>query len=827
MQEEEEALSGRTLDGRWPIGATPDMTVGGEEADRACSKDEEGAEALTPFDACEEKKPPSEATPKEEVGSEGTKGVVVLVGCHGPQPPFAYSQENFHIADGNLYSILTPFQTKAAAGTTTKRPAVPGGHQHQQQDTKAGHPLPAAASSPPQQRATRSRRRAKWKLKFHHQALPPEYLDHYEAAMAQEAKAAAAAAATAAPGALAAPTPPPPPPALIRIDKASEGPSKGRPSAKGAARRTPTSIQDTLQQPAGGKTRQLKAEPAEEALYVGEASISSSRHSPLVEEKRTSVIIASGGPSSEGGLSPLRDLPYMGEMTLDSKPRRGRKPKKADICHLIYKNYGTSVPGRCHSAAPSPVPSSPSSSASSLSSSSPSGYKAFAAAGESLLAKRLTQSPSTPKKDLGSEQDEPLNLCIRDLRRINVSGLIPPIVKTEGIDDEGGALLGKSGDRSAAAFSGLAQPVAGNYIYWPNAGVFVHPMAIQSHLLYCHKMAAAPPPADQPPHVACPPPPSIATPDLRQESPFGRSPKLVELAPAIPPVVHPPEEVASAGSSGRKRAVHANSLATKRKRSAIFIPPTAENPTEVSICKFKFTGGAKPSLEEKKMLSVDAGGNFRYYSGTGDKSMRGYEFFPREQTLQQQYMGSNIGSLISGKPPTPSPNLIAHTSFPADDSPPAHEAPQPSGAPSAFQRQGEPLPVGAEGGEGSGRQQLPPPTAPDERKGAGPAAACSGPRRKRRTRKSLVREKLEQTFREKGFLIQTQQLESAEGATYCKFRQLRKFTRYLFRSWKDYLPGNIKEISSSVGGVPSAQESSEAANAPAPNDALPCPPPHK
>ncbi|KAK9502446.1 hypothetical protein O3M35_011225 [Rhynocoris fuscipes] len=31
-------------------------------------------------------------------------------------------------------------------------------------------------------------------------------------------------------------------------------------------------------------------------------------------------------------------------MTLDNaRPRRGRKPKKADICHLIYKNYGTTV----------------------------------------------------------------------------------------------------------------------------------------------------------------------------------------------------------------------------------------------------------------------------------------------------------------------------------------------------------------------------------------------------------------------------------------------------------------------------------------------------
>lgn len=71
----------------------------------------------------------------------------------------------------------------------------------------------------------------------------------------------------------------------------------------------------------------------------------------------------------------------------------------------------------------------------------------------------------------------------------------------------------------------------------------------------------------------------------------------------------------------------------------------------------------------------------------------------------------------------------------------------------------------------------------------------------RKTRKSLQREKLERTFKEKGFLIQTQQLESAEGATYCKFRQLRKFTRYLFRSWKDYLPDGVRD-----GGEPNSTE---------------------
>lgn len=71
--------------------------------------------------------------------------------------------------------------------------------------------------------------------------------------------------------------------------------------------------------------------------------------------------------------------------------------------------------------------------------------------------------------------------------------------------------------------------------------------------------------------------------------------------------------------SKSKRNAHASlsdKAPAKRKRSAIFIPPiptenTTNPATEVSICKFKFTGGAKPSLQEKKMLSVDSGGNFR------------------------------------------------------------------------------------------------------------------------------------------------------------------------------------------------------------------------
>lgn len=58
-------------------------------------------------------------------------------------------------------------------------------------------------------------------------------------------------------------------------------------------------------------------------------------------------------------------------------------------------------------------------------------------------------------------------------------------------------------------------------------------------------------------------------------------------------------------------------------------------------------------------------------------------------------------------------------------------------------------------------------------------------------RKPATLSKVEKRFEEGGFLIQTQRLESAEGCTYCKFRQLRKFTRYLFRSWRHHLPADV------------------------------------
>ncbi|KAF4533346.1 hypothetical protein B566_EDAN002743 [Ephemera danica] len=434
------------------------------------------------------------------------------------------------------------------------------------------------------------------------------------------------------------------------------------------------------------------------------------------------------------------ELPYMGEITLDSKPRRGRKPKKADICHLIYKNYGTVFPS------PKKLPEAPISTTvannkpkiinwakdgqeknnpllhNNLAWNKPSG---------SLLEKRLTggvvsmnlaealkraaaaaappkQLKTTVLPDVGSlnvpsrdpslaqacvqrllayaagldEQNEPLNLCMRDRLKVEPSS---------GSDSE----LEQPPSKLPPGVAPIEASQPGGYVFWPSAGVFVHPQ-----LLY------------KPP------------------------------SPTVPPVL---------ASSPR-------SVKKKRKRSAIFIPP-AESPTEVSICKFKFTGGAKPSLEEKKMLSVDAGGNFRFYSGT-DKGMR--SFLPHLQH--------------------PPPSIIAAspTSSPA----PLHKVNLPPSEDS-FQLQSSPSPASSSVALDHPSMHLAPPSPQDR---------LSNSKRKRRSRKSEVREKLEQTFKEKGFLIQTQQLESAEGATYCKFRQLRKFTRYLFRSWRDYLPHSIQDL---------------------------------
>ncbi|XP_020282928.1 uncharacterized protein LOC109854344 isoform X2 [Pseudomyrmex gracilis] len=688
---------------------------------------------------------------------------------HCPLPPLIHmavkqepQEEEERSRDANTLSPQAD-ASNAAVSADNKH----GHHVHHQLQGLEENPTLTVPDPGNRGRSSRGRRKSRWKLKFHHQALPPEYLDHYEASLAQENLNSS-------------------PPRVVEPAASSPAPT--------SSTSTPSPIADVH-----GWLQRIAAMQQELCPQIASSQCPTTvGHNQVAGARRSVITSASSQTCNNTPYSnhhanvqqvqsqqtssrpPMKysDLPYMGEITLDnSKPRRGRKPKKADICHLIYKNYGTILPGMPgheekrlspqdkqdprDRVSPPHVPFQRTDVQNRIS---------------SLLEKRLTQETrrNFALSENSREQDEPLNLCIRDLNQLKIRLLRKhgnvyqsDQVKSETSSD--GEEVECLGTRFSSEPVNYSDPIAhrlnnnlvnhnnnvinpmiasnSGFVYWPNAGVFIHPMALQSQLLYYQKVAqndkCLPRSIDQSPKEQKIVPKSIYS-IMESKSPPQMSPlptsQTTSATIAEPPSPRPKRNAPLNQQQGQP---------TKRKRSAIFIPPMPtennNNPaTEVSICKFKFTGGAKPSLQEKKSLSVDSGGNFRYYSGTGDKSMRGYEFFPREALQQpagQSGTTSATGTFLNA----------------------AGERIQP---PAVCQRN---------------------------------SASQDDGRRKRKTRKSLQREKLEQTFKEKGFLIQTQQLESAEGATYCKFRQLRKFTRYLFRSWKDYLPGNVRELSSGGG----------------------------
>lgn len=499
-------------------------------------------------------------------------------------------------------------------------------------------------------------------------------------------------------------------------------------------------------------------------------------------------------PKKSGRMVTYKDLPYMGEMTLDnSKPRRGRKPKKADICHLIYKNYGTVFPKQPDTV--SEADEAISSATEAIKSSTQSSKAA-----NSLLEKRLTLSREAKNNKRSNASngkgkalvEEPLNLCVRDRSdcdQITVSSDDENEIFLDSLDPSSSSLFSSNLKMALPNFqsalldnklpttdtnaNGDDSMMSNRYLLWPNSNAFVHPMAA----LYLQKISDA----------------SNFAPDTATNSfPMASLPSNVKTQPKkdtsstsgvlVPRKISQlvKENVTSANSPASANAKSATQ--PKRKRSAIFIPPMPDEPssshaTEVSICKFKFTGGAKPSLQEKKMLSVDAGGNFRYYSGTGDKSIRGYEFFPRESLQQSSLTAcSSAGAFLN----TAGRKITAESISPLMNTEPQLQEVKASNNIGLLSSATE----GLNASHNNSNQHH-----HHHRSDRGNHSSI----RKRKSKRSMQREKLEKTFKEKGFLIQTQQLESAEGATYCKFRQLRKFTRYLFRSWKDYLPGELQQ----------------------------------
>ncbi|XP_058459717.1 uncharacterized protein LOC131435637 isoform X2 [Malaya genurostris] len=615
--------------------------------------------------------------------------------------------------------------------------------------------------------AGRQRRKGPLKLRFHHQALPPEYLDHYEATQIATTK---------------------------RIQQQQQKNHSGNRSSR---------MERHALQEREDKTNETVRNWLQKILELQKEGVSLA---PVRDDIETSAEANSkSGTNNQqtqrNKVVSYTDLPYMGEMTLDnSKPRRGRKPKKADICHLIYKNYGTILPGTPKTDF-TPDKSNNGNRAQTRSS--------------SLLERRLMSAEKNLTMDNGKvKREEPLNLCVRD------SGADPLALSSS--EDESDEVFDSScptpiitptdintdqvlaanmkmsltnlhstavGTSSSGETPSTAETPPG-YMYWPNMGNFIHPMALYYQKLVDSNSTVPPGQSSSSTSNSVPTTPTESilpkTPinSTKNSTPPPSSPSTTKrehhqtLVPKPISQLIKPENTAKVATDTHSPTNKTSPTTQKRKRSAIFIPPVpAENSTnpatEVSICKFKFTGGAKPCLQEKKMLSVDSGGNFRYYSGTGDKSMRGYEFFPRESLQQSSLHATTTTGAFLNTPPV---EKIA-----CDLPPPSlglsNEILQIPDFPSAANLSGMISP----GGSSHQHRRLLRSESSEAR------------RARRRSRRTTQRETLEKTFKEKGFLIQTQQLQSAEGATYCKFRQLRKFTRYLFRSWKDYLPGELQQ----------------------------------
>ncbi|ALC45158.1 CG10710 [Drosophila busckii] len=513
------------------------------------------------------------------------------------------------------------------------------------------------------------------KLRFHHQALPAEYAAHYEATQARQASKPASAAGAAA---KATPTPP----------------------AANQSHENVRSWLRTIAELQRSAERQQQAQGAVKPAATNLATTVATTE-PSSSNSRSS--------SSKRAAIKYEDLPYMGEITLNNyKPRRGRKPKKADICHLIYKNYGTIIPAAATTALP--------------------------------------QLPTTVGKSQGQAvrpaqlAEEPLNLCLRDQSsdRYSIS----------------------SGDSDKPSTSATTTPTTDR----------VTPLSLDL-------------PQEQQPRVAAK---LLLQPvGLYYQQLMGVPVQTIEKDNQLSLKIPIPSGFFANSPTTKplEQPLASEPLTPKRKRSAIFIPPpqadhSSSPSTEVSICKFKFTGGARPTLQEKKMLSVDAEGNYRYYNGTGDRAMRGYEFISREQQQQQHQQANQQDKLYVDIPPPSTDLSLELLHIPAESpttsllmsSSLAPVAPQ---SPASYTNSQSPLTL----------------THNEEYQQRLEQSSSPRPVSKRRaSRRSKQREKLEKTFKEKGFLIQTQQLQSAEGATYCKFRQLKKFTRYLFRNWKDHIP---------------------------------------
>jgi hypothetical protein len=208
------------------------------------------------------------------------------------------------------------------------------------------------------------------------------------------------------------------------------------------------------------------------------------------------------------------------------------------------------------------------------------------------------------------------------------------------------------------------------------------------------------------------------------------------------------------GKITEEQVIRNPTIRRRKKRSAIFLPPEKLADNDVCICKFKFVAGHTPRLQEKKILSLDSGGNFRFFP-----ELQHQQNQEKQQLQQQEKRKQSVISTATVQQPQnqqaikPIPDLLPIETIRQTWCPPSLPTPN---SPPLILATTPPPSLGINHGNGS--------------------------------RRLSRRQKMEQTFGDKGFLIQTQHVPATEGSAFCKFRQLKKFTRYLYRSWRHYLP---------------------------------------
>lgn len=616
------------------------------------------------------------------------------------------------------------------------------------------------------------RRPRLFKLKFHHQALPPEYLDHYEASLRQEQKLGPPPQPT--PPAA---TPSTPPPSRTREKKGNRGGSK-----------TPRPI--TIHEAGSGATEALLRELLLHRPHLQQAAL---QQAALARAQSVPSIMMA---SKHGNRATL------GSSTPSPVPSIAEEDINEHESHQLQEGIRTKKCGRRNRKAETPSMMSNGlvrDQSTRLMTDMSSTIGAQYAAMEHEAMTRSRSYTSLLRAAL-ADQNEPLNLCVRDTQlKLEEETCINDNVKEEPLNNYPDILRPPSANirspdvimrRSSESRTPMSPPI--DYGHW--ASTFAHhPQWMHDYRLktedglssgqstpsLCSQSSHLPPisppawphfspPQLSSPHPHSPSPSPMTTPHrnvhallkeslhlrledaarerLTPHNGYMASPDRMSTNTPIPPM-HP----TSARTQSRGGA--------RKKRSGIYVHPPDPN-TEVSICKFKFTGGPNPMLEEKKMVSVDSAGTMRYFSG----GERGVPRDHRMTSSQIRLSGKLLGNMSKSEKDNKKMRLESRESN--EDSLMSQSSTSLAGSPGSHD---PPLDT----------MQL--------------NQVEDSPKRKRRSKKASVRERFEQTLRERGLLIQTQQVESAEGATYCKFRQLRKITRYLFRSWKDYLPGQLPD----------------------------------